>query len=165
MSITIIAAKDLNNLIGNNGTLPWQPFKKDFQWFYNNTTGKTVVMGRKNFEDIIKFTKGNPLKNRTNIVLTKNKNIKKEGFIFINNINEIIKKSETEEIIIIGGAEIYKQFMPHTNKLIITTINNHYNGDTYFPEIPEKEFITTKLITDIENNILLQFNIFEKIKN
>lgn len=159
--ISLIAAVADNGIIGNNGTLPWH-LKKDFSWFIKQTTGKIVIMGRKNFEDIIKFTKGKPLKDRTNIVLTKN-NIHAEGFLIYNNIQDILEQFKTEDLMIIGGTQIYKAFMPYANQLILTEIHHDFQGDTFFPSWEKHLYTQTYKQTETENYINYDFCIYDSI--
>lgn len=132
MSITIVAAMDRNGLIGKNGKLPWN-VPSDLKIFRQLTTGQTVVMGRKTFESI-----GKELPNRKNIILSRLGDI---------GIPQIVKLSLTEEVFIIGGAEIYKIFLPIADKLILTIIDYEFEGDTYFPIYNKDNF---KLETRVE---------------
>ena len=116
---------DKNNLIGNKGQLPWY-ISEDMQHFKNITLGKTVVMGRKTFDSI-----GKPLKGRKNIVLTRNKNFKADCII-THSIEKVLKY---KDFIVIGGEEIYNQFLPLASKLYITLINEKFKGDKHFPKI------------------------------
>ena len=122
----MIVAHDLNNLIGNKNKLPWH-LPEDLQHFKNETLNKNIVMGRKTFESI-----GKPLPKRNNIILTRDKNYKPESTIVFHSISDIIK--EYDNFIVIGGVEIYKQFLPFTNELIVTEIDSEFEGDAYFPE-------------------------------
>jgi len=123
--ISIIAAMDRNNLIGNNGQLPWN-IPEDMEHFKNITMNKTIVMGRKTFDSI-----GKSLKGRKNIVLTRNKDFKADCII-LHSIEDVLKY---KDFIIIGGEEIYHQFLPLASKLYITLINDEFKGDKHFPKI------------------------------
>jgi dihydrofolate reductase len=124
--ISIIVAYDKNLAIGKDNKLCWsQP--EDLKRFKSLTTGKTVVMGRKTFESI-----GKTLPNRTNIVLTR-QNIKIEGCKVINSIDEILKIEE--DVFIIGGGEIYKEFIKLASTLFVTEIDTEIEADTYFPKL------------------------------
>ncbi|MEK4427662.1 dihydrofolate reductase [Paenibacillus sp. FSL M7-0802] len=129
MSIIIIAALDKNGLIGNGSRLPWK-IKADMDFFKAQTTGNNVVMGRKTYESI-----GKPLKNRVNIILTRNMGYKADGCEVFNNIDDILNfvKESSEETFIIGGKEVYELFIPYSDKLILTHIDGEFSGDTYFP--------------------------------
>ena len=156
--IVLIAAMDENGLIGVNGTLPWH-IKKDFAWFVKNTTGKTVVMGRKNYEDIIHFTKGKPLKDRKNIILTR-QNIEPEGFIIEHDITSIL--NYPEDLMIIGGTEVYAQFMPFATKLVLTEIHQKFEGNTFFPQWDRAQFHETYRENQEENGLTFDFAIYKK---
>lgn len=132
MTISIIAAMDNNNGIGKNNTLPWL-IPEDLRYFKEKTKGKIVVMGRKTFESI-----GKPLPNRHNVILTQQIDYihpSTYSLFDIEDILEINKGISNNEIFIIGGAEIYRQFMDYAEKLYITKIDYEFECDTFFPEI------------------------------
>jgi dihydrofolate reductase len=136
MKISMIAAMAKNNVIGINGALPWN-LSDDLKYFKKTTTGKTIIMGRKTFLSI-----GKALPNRENIILTKDTNFKAEKCIILHSTKEVLKKyANEEEIIIIGGGEIYKAFLPYTDKIYLTIIDAELNGDTFFPHINKKEWL------------------------
>ena len=156
--ISMIAALSKNNVIGKDGGLPWH-IKKDFSWFVSQTIGKTIVMGRKNYEDIIKYTKGKPLKDRKNIILT-TKDINPAGFYVEHDINNLLNSSE--DLMIIGGAEIYKHFLPYADQLILTEIDSVIEGDIYFPNYNKADFQETFRKSDTENDLHFDFVIYDK---
>jgi dihydrofolate reductase len=123
--ISMIAAMDKNHTIGNKGKLPWT-LPEDMEHFKNITIGKTVVMGRKTFDSI-----GKPLEGRKNIILTRNKDFKADCII-LHSIEEVL---EYKDFIVIGGEEVYKQFLPLASKLYITLIPGELKGDRHFPKI------------------------------
>lgn len=157
--VSLIAAIAQNNVIGNNGTLPWH-LKKDFAWFVKQTTGHVIVMGRKNYEDIIRYTKGKPLKDRINVVIS-SQDIQHEGFIFCKSLEEVMAQFPTEKLMIIGGTAIYSMFLPYATQLILTEINQAYEGDTYFPQWDKTKFEKTYTQDEYENNIHYQFCIYD----
>lgn len=157
--ISLIAAVAKNNVIGNNGTLPWH-LKKDFAWFVKQTTGNIIVMGRKNYEDIIKYSKGKPLKDRINVVIS-TQNITHEGFIFCKSLDEVLLKFPKEKLMIIGGTTIYNMFLPYATQLILTEIDKEFKGDTYFPDWDKKRFKKTYSQDEHENGINYQFCIYD----
>jgi len=116
--INIIVAMDRNGLIGANGALPWH-LPSDLRFFRDTTLGQIVVMGSKTYESI-----GRPLPNRINMVLSR-----KTGCT----INRVIDLAGDNDIFVIGGANVYEQFLPIADRLIITHIDAEFNGDTYFP--------------------------------
>ena len=131
MLISMIAAMDKNRLIGNGPDIPWQ-MPADQRHFRDITLGKPVVMGRKTFE-----TLKNPLPKRLNIILTRNTAYKApEGCIVAHTIDDIInhcEKLETEELMICGGAPVYRAFLPHADRLYLTQIHATFEGDVHFP--------------------------------
>ena len=128
--ISIIAAMDDNNLIGNNNQIPWM-LPGELKRFRKITMGKPIIMGRKTHESI-----GRILDGRENIILTNNNLYKKEGALIFNNLNTVFEKfSNHKELIVIGGAEIYKLVLPFTNKLYLTHIHKKFHGDTWFPNL------------------------------
>ena len=128
--ISLIVAVDKNFLIGKNNALPWGKIPADMKHFREKTLRKTIVMGRKTFESI-----GKPLPDRNNIVLTRDKAFEHAGITIAHSISEILKMAETEEIIVIGGALIYKDFLPHADRIYMTEIEGEFDGDTYFPSL------------------------------
>lgn len=140
MKIIIIAAVAKNGVIGlSNGKIPWH-IKEDFSHFKKQTLGSPIIMGRKTFESL-----GKPLKNRTNIVITRNSEFKAdEEVIIFKNIAESLeycKGQKSEKVFIIGGGEIYSQAMGLADELIISKVNLEPDGNVFFPEINESEWI------------------------
>lgn len=135
--ITLIAALDENNLIGNSGKLPWK-IKEDMEFFKKTTTGNAVIMGRKTYESI-----GKPLKHRKNIIISKTlpKGYLQDGVIVFEEFDmETIQKNSLRwDYFIIGGREIYKESLEKSipERLLISRIKGSYIGDTYFPDIPK----------------------------
>lgn len=135
--LKIIVAVGENNEIGVDGDLLWR-LPKDMQWFKEKTLGSDVIMGRKTFESFPQ--KFRPLPNRTNILITRNKDYKANGDVHVfttieDALDYALKCKETEKFII-GGAEIYKQLLPKTTELYLTRVHATFpNADTFFPEI------------------------------
>ena len=136
MNISIIAAVSRNNVIGCKNVLPWH-LPEDMKYFQKITMEKPVIMGDKTFESI-----GGALPKRTNIVLSKDKNYKAPGCTIAHSIKEALKiaSKENEEIMIIGGESIYKQFLSLANKMYLTFIDADFKGDTYFPKYDKEEW-------------------------
>ena len=133
--LSLIAAISKNNCIGKNNQLPWD-IPEDMKHFVKMTKNKTVLMGRKTWESIPK--KFRPLPNRTNIIITRNINYKSEvpkDVEVYTSIKEAIHNHKDEEVIIIGGGQIYKQTVDLADKLYITHVNMTVDGDAFFPEI------------------------------
>lgn len=136
--MNLIAAVDKNWAIGYQNKL-LTSIPEDMKFFRQTTTGKVVVMGRKTLES---FPGKKPLKNRTNIVLTKNPSYQAEGAIVAHNEDELreeLKKYDSEDIFVIGGESIYRQLLDECDKAYITKIEYAYTADAYFPNLDEKE--------------------------
>ena len=133
MIISLIAAMGKNRVIGNKGKLPWH-MPADLKYYKDKIRGKTIVMGRKTFESM-----GNkPLPNRANIILTMDQNYKVDGAIVIHSADEALKEAEKispdQELMVIGGSEIYKEFLPRANRIYLTIIEGEFEGDAFFPK-------------------------------
>ena len=134
--MNLIAAVDKNWAIGNKNQLLVK-IPADQKFFRETTTGKVVVMGRKTLES---FPNGLPLKNRTNIVLTRDKNYKVKDAIILHSLIELrkeLKKYPSEDIYIIGGEMIYRQLLDDCDVAHITKIEYEYDADAYFPNLDE----------------------------
>ena len=141
--MNLIAAVDNNWAIGKNNQLLVR-IPMDQKFFRETTTGKVVVMGRKTLES---FPNGLPLKNRTNIVLTKDSSFSCEGAIVVHDVDallELLRQYQTEDIYVIGGGSIYRQLIDYCDVAYITKIDHAYQADTYFPNLDEKlEWVIT----------------------
>lgn len=136
--MNLIAAVDKNWAIGKDNKL-LVSIPADMKFFRETTTGKVVVMGRKTLES---FPNGLPLKNRTNIVLTHNKNYAVKDAIIVHDLDELheeLKKYNSEDIYVIGGEKIYEQLVDECDVAHITKIDFAYDADAYFPNLDEKE--------------------------
>ena len=132
--INVIVAKASNNVIGAKNELIWH-LPNDLKHFKNLTSGHPIIMGRKTFESL-----GRPLPNRTNIVITRDKNWQGENVEKEFSLEKAIESAKkiNEDIYIIGGGNIYKQAMEFADVLYITEVHHEFEGDTYFPEIDEE---------------------------
>lgn len=140
MTISLIAALTENRVIGKNNDLPWH-LPDDMKYFMQTTKGHPVIMGRKNYDSIPE--KFRPLPNRTNIVVTRQRDFVADGCTVVHSLEEALDEATniiTDEIFIIGGAEIYRQGMPKANKLYLTEILATLDGDTYFPEFDTRSW-------------------------
>ena len=109
------------------------------KFFRETTSGRVVVMGRKTLES---FPNGLPLKNRTNIILTKNKDYHVKDAIVLHSVEEVMKELEQyeeEDIYVIGGDSIYRQFLPYCKVAHVTRIDHAYEADTFFPDLDAQE--------------------------
>ena len=137
MIISIIVAIGKNQVIGKNNQLIWH-LPKDMKFFMDTTMDTVVIMGRKNYESIPK--KYRPLKNRKNVIITRNKSYKAEGCIVVNSIGEsleVLNNIENKEVFVVGGGEIYKKFLEKglIDRMYITHIDEHFDGDTFFQKL------------------------------
>jgi len=129
MIISMIAAMANNRVIGNGNQMPWH-LPADLQHFKRVTMAKPVIMGRKTFESI-----GRPLPGRRNIVITRNTNYQVDGVEVVTSPDEALSLVEgVEEVMVIGGGNIYEQFLPQADYLYLTFIHQDIMGDTQFPD-------------------------------
>jgi len=135
-SLSIAVAVGENFAIGKNNQLLWH-MPADLKFFKQTTSGHTVVMGRKTFDSV-----GRPLPNRRNIVITRDPELKIDGAEVVNSLDEAISitKNEEKSIFIVGGAEIYRQALPKTAILYLTTIHHTFDADTFFPKIDRNDW-------------------------
>ena len=137
MIISLIAAMDKNGLIGKDDGLPWPRLNADMKYFRLVTYGKPVIMGRKTFESL----PDGPLKGRVNIVLTRSTSFAALGCEVVHSVTEALAKCATaEEVVVIGGAEIYNLFMPHAQKMYLTYVYGTFVGDAHFPSFNKEEW-------------------------
>lgn len=140
MIVSLIAALTKNRVIGKNNDLPWH-LPDDMKYFMKTTSGHAVIMGRKNYDSIPE--KFRPLPNRTNMVVTRNKNLQAPGCLIFHSVEEALNKarsSNEEEAFVIGGAEIYALSLPLATRLYLTEIDTELQGDTHFPEIDPQQW-------------------------
>lgn len=137
--ISIIVAMDRNRAIGKTklgvGKLLWD-IPADLKRFRELTSGHPIIMGRRTFESILSY-RGKPLPNRTNIVVTHDKDFKHEGVLVCYSIEEALKKAkeiEQNEVFIIGGGQIYNQAFPLIDRIYLTLVEGEYDADTFFPD-------------------------------
>ncbi|GAB3703888.1 type 3 dihydrofolate reductase [Spirosoma flavus] len=144
MKISLISAVAENGVIGRNNELPWH-LPDDFAFFKRKTSHHPIIMGRKSLESL-----GKPLKNRTNIVLTRNQDFKTENVTVVHTLEEAVnvaKQINNSEIFVIGGAEIYKMALPIATTLYLTEIHQAYEGDAYFPKFDKSVWQEMERIT------------------
>ncbi len=127
--ISMIACVDNDFGIGKDNELLTK-IPEDMDHFKQETIGNTCVFGRKTAESL---PKGKPLKDRTNIVLTRDANFEMEGFQVVNEVKDILDMSKDKHIYICGGSEIYDLFMPYADNILLTSLSKTYDADTFFP--------------------------------
>jgi dihydrofolate reductase len=135
MKISIIVAMAANHVIGHENRLPWH-LPADLQHFKQITMGKPILMGRKTYESI-----GRPLPGRTNIVITRDESYTAEGCVVVHSMEEAMQAAgDSDEVMVIGGAEFYQQALPQADALYLTLVEGEFEGDAFFPEINEDEW-------------------------
>ncbi|MBT2287911.1 dihydrofolate reductase [Paenibacillus albidus] len=161
MSISMIWAMDANGVIGKDNDIPWH-LPRDFAFFKAESKGKTIVMGRKTWDSL----GGKPLKDRTSVVLTRDPGFAPEGAKVIHTIGEALAEAQQlDELMVIGGAEIYRMMLPYADKLIVTHIDHEFDGDTKFPEVDWsqwQEVSNSPGIRDEKNPYDYRFVVYER---
>jgi len=137
--LSIIVAVAENNVIGKDNSLIWK-LPRDMRHFKETTTGHYIIMGRKTFE-----SNGRPLPNRTNVIITRDKDYKAEGCVVVHSLDDAIREAkEDSEAFIIGGGVIYDLAMPLVDRIYLTKIHHSFEGDTFFPEINMEEWVVSE---------------------
>lgn len=152
--ITAIVAMDDKHGIATNEGIPWD-IPKDRHYFKTKTLNNTVVMGYKTYLSI-----GTPLSKRSNIVLTSHSNIKK-GFKPARSINEVLLDAG-DNFFVIGGQDIYKAFLPHTQKILITRIDGNFACNRFFPEFKSKFKLYYKSKQFQENDYIFRYEHWQR---
>jgi len=141
MKIALIVALSQNNIIGRDNQLPWH-LPEDLKYFKSVTMGKPVLMGRKTFDSI-----GRPLPGRANIVITRDAQWTADGVEVVTDIQAALAAGEKackaaggDEIMVIGGAQIYQKFLPLADRLYLTRVEAQVEGDAFFPEIDSTQW-------------------------
>jgi len=160
--ISFIVAVSENNIIGKDNKLPWY-LPTDMKYFKNVTWGMPVIMGRKSYEAL-----GEPLRGRTNIVVTRNKSWKADGVQAVSSVDQAITlaaQTDAKEIFIIGGGEIFQAALPSADRIYLTLVHGTFDGDALFPEMKQDEW---KLVSnrdcepDEKNRFPLSFQVWER---
>ncbi|MFD2212472.1 DfrD/DfrG/DfrK family trimethoprim-resistant dihydrofolate reductase [Metabacillus endolithicus] len=161
MKVSLIVAMDQNRVIGYKNDIPWR-IPRDWEYVKNVTKGHAIILGRKNFESI-----GRALPHRRNIILTRDKDFSFEGCEIVHSIEEVFELCKQEnEVFIFGGEQIYKLFLPYVENMYITKIHHSFEGDTFFPEVNEKdwkEVSVEKGIKNDQNPYTYYFQVYERI--
>jgi dihydrofolate reductase len=165
MTISSIVAVSENNVIGKDNRLIWR-LPIDVKFFKDKTTGHCVITGRRNYESIPDSFR--PLPNRTNIVVTRDKEYKAPGAVVVNSIEDALqvarKKNETE-CFIIGGGEIFEQTLNITDKVYLTRVHHSFEGDVFFKNLePGKWKLVSETYYPVDEKHLYSFTIQEWVK-
>ncbi|MEC0169485.1 dihydrofolate reductase [Paenibacillus graminis] len=161
MSISLIWAMAANGVIGKDNDMPWH-LPRDFDYFKSQTLGKRMLMGRKTWDSL----GGKPLKGRTSIVLTRDRSFAPEGAEVVYSLEEAVAEGDKgDELMVIGGAEIYKMMLQYADKLLVTRIEQDIQGDTKFPEVDWsewREISSSQGIRDEKNPYDYRFYVYER---
>ena len=166
MKLALIVAAATNNVIGLNNQLPWH-LPQDLKYFKAKTLGKPIVMGRKTYESI-----GRPLPSRTNIVITRQQGWRADPDVLIaHNIvqalelaRDLVGAESDAEVMVIGGAEIYRNCLPQADRVYLTRVEKDVEGDAYFPSLPEGEWQQTLSSAGVDDApIQHQFLVFDRV--
>ncbi|MBU6079467.1 MULTISPECIES: dihydrofolate reductase [Allobacillus] len=158
---SLMVAFDENQVIGHQNGMPWH-LPNDLKYFKKVTTGKPIVMGRKTFESI-----GRPLPNRENIIMTRDEKYEQEGCTVIHSWDELDRFKSYDEIIIIGGSQLFEKAIDFVDRMYVTKIHETFEGDTYFPEVnwsQWEEVSSQKGIVDEKNKYEHVFYVYERDK-
>lgn len=133
--ITLIVAVADTGVIGRDNQLPWH-LPADLQRFKRLTMGKPILMGRKTFESI-----GKPLPGRENIVVTRDPNYRREGVRVVHHAEGALRAAgDAPEIMVIGGAALFRAFLPRASRVHLTRVHGNIEGDVVWPELDEHEW-------------------------
>ncbi len=155
--ISIIAAIGKNRELGRGNDLIWH-IKEDLKNFKNLTMGKYIVMGKNTYESLPKHLEG-----RKYIVLSSSLSEIENGLLF-NDFNKLLEfiKDIDEEVMIIGGASIYKLFLPFADKLYLTEIDSEEKADVYFPDFNKEDYECNVVSTNEVDGLKYSFVIYER---
>jgi dihydrofolate reductase len=149
ISHSIIVAMCENRVIGRDGGMPWH-LPGDLKYFKSITMAKPIIMGRRTFQSI-----GRPLPGRSNIVITRDNSYAPEGVTVVHTLDDALAEAETQarnagldEIMIIGGGQIYAESLARADKIYLTEIHATIDGDTVFPELPPAEWREVSRVSD-----------------
>ena len=160
MIISIIVAMNEAGVIGKGGGLPWH-LPADLTWFKSQTLGKPVLMGRKTFHSI-----EGPLPGRRNIVLSRQEGFVPNGCTVAKSVDDALKEAGgAEELMVMGGAECYRAFLPLAKRLYLTVVHGEIEGDTAFPDYDRSEWrekFRQDRPADEANRFALTFLILER---
>ena len=165
MTISLVVAAAENNAIGKDNQMLWH-LPNDLKYFKNITWGLPILMGRKTFES---FGGGKPLPGRANLILTHNKNYHPAGTVVVNNLDDVfffVNENDFNELMVIGGGEIYNLMLPKANKIYLTRVHHSFtDADAFFPLIDEKKWIKKSVqdfAMDDKHQYAYSFEMWEK---
>lgn len=161
MIVSLIWAMAEDRVIGADNALPWR-LPADMKWFRRHTLGKPVVMGRRTFESF----GGRPLPERTNIVVTRDRDYRAEGALVVHDIDAALAAAgDAEEVMVIGGARFYAAMLPRADRLYVTLVHGRFEGDARFPKLDWsawREVAREEHAPDERNACAMSFLVYER---
>ena len=161
MRLSLIAAMAHHRVIGNNNTIPWH-LSADLRLFKQTTLSKPIVMGRKTFNSIAKALPG-----RRNIVISRDRDLQLKDCEVMNSPSQALQAVQREkEVMIIGGATLYQQFLAQADRLYLSLIDANFNGDTFFPDYEQYSWQEVKRCyypKNAENTYAWSFVILDRL--
>ena len=161
--MNLIVNVDKNWAIGNNGGLLIS-IPEDLRFFRDETTGKVVIVGRNTVKT---FPGGRPLKNRKNIIVSTNKDLKVDDAVVVNSVEEAleaVKDYKSEDVYVVGGASIYKQMLPYCDVAHVTKTNYAYQADTYFPNLDEMDDWVIEAESDERTYYNIEYTFYKYVR-
>ena len=159
--LSVIVALSENNVVGRNNALPWK-LSADLRRVKALTMGHHIIMGRKTYESI-----GKPLPGRINVVVSRNKDFRAEGCIVTTSLKSALELSKNDnEVFVFGGGEIFSEALPFAQKIYMTRVHTHLEGDTVFSEPDPAEWKINsceKFKADEKNHYDYSFIVMERI--
>ena len=163
MKVNLIVAMAKNRVIGIDNKMPWH-LPADFAWFKKHTLGHPVIMGRKTFESI-----GKPLPGRRNIVVSRNRHWRADGCDVFSSLDAALASGiNSEQIFVIGGASLYQEALPVTDRIYLTEVDAAPPGDTYFPALDASQWqeqSRTHHEVDFKNAFAMDWVILDRVRN
>ena len=159
INVKMIAAVSRNRCIGNDGEIPWH-IPADFAYFKAQTLGKAIIMGKTTYHSIGRFLPG-----RKNVVLTHDQNLLKQGRNFQSTLEGAVAEAlvSADDVVIIGGAQIYQAFLPYAHTVLLTEIDTLVDGDTYFPVLDPNDWRKSEGVVGIQNGLRYRFVTYTRI--
>lgn len=155
MIISIIAAMSKNRVIGKDNKLPWH-IPEELQHFKKMTMGKPMIMGSNTFESLGRKT----LPGRTTIVLTRSDKFQGDNFKTAHSVPDALKAAgDADEVMVIGGAKVFQEFLPLAHKIYLSVINDEYAGDAFFPELDQQKWH----LESVEHHDKFNVNIYKGV--
>ena len=160
--LVLIAAVARNGAIGKDNTLPWR-LKADLAHFKTATLGHPIIMGRKTWESL-----GRPLPGRTNVVISRDPTYEAQGATVVPNLGAALDLcADSAQMFVIGGAQIYALALPMANRLLLTEVDAHIDGDAFFPAFERGSFTEISRhhhSKDADNNHAADFVDYRRIR-